>query len=86
MAERAHPDLFRNKIQRYMLWGFIPMIKYKRNLYRKAFFWRYKIAAKYCPDKVVLDVPCGMGWGTSLLKEAKEVHGVDISEDAIVEA
>jgi 2-polyprenyl-3-methyl-5-hydroxy-6-metoxy-1,4-benzoquinol methylase len=83
MAERAHPKHF-NWFRKSRLFGIIPFISF--NPYRKALFWRYKIANKYCDGKIVLDVPCGMGWGTSLLKRARHITGVDISKEAIIEA
>lgn len=74
MAERAHPKDpgFKRK-----LFGLI------ENPYRKKFFERYKFCNKYIKKKVVLDIPCGVGWGTSLLKNANYVIGVDISREAI---
>ena len=74
MAERAHPDLagFRDK------WFGLKKSVYKQNLFR-----RYKFCNKYIKDKIVLDAPCGVGWGTSLLKSAHKIYGVDISEEAI---
>lgn len=73
MQERIHPNHpdFRNK------W-----LGLKRNPYRKLFFQRHKFSNRYIKDKVVLDIPCGLGWGTSLLK-CREVYGVDISKEAI---
>lgn len=46
---------------------------------------RYKFAAQFVKDKSVLDIACGVGWGTKFLKEAgaKSVDGVDILEEAI---
>ncbi len=46
---------------------------------------RYKFAAKFVEDKDVLDMACGAGYGTKLLKEAgaKSVDGVDISPEII---
>jgi ubiquinone/menaquinone biosynthesis C-methylase UbiE len=45
---------------------------------------RYKIAKKFCKDKTVLDAACGTGYGSHLVaQEAKEVFGVDISQEAI---
>src|SRR4030042_3275907 len=77
MAERAHPDLngFKDK-----LFGLIKS-PYKKNLYS-----RYEFCNKYIKNKVVLDIPCGMGWGTSLLKGYKSLFGVDIGKEAIKEA
>jgi len=45
---------------------------------------RYQFALKFVKSKTVLDVACGTGYGSNYLtKEAKEVVGVDISNDAI---
>jgi len=43
---------------------------------------RYKFAAQFVRDKKVLDIACGSGYGSKLLKEsgAKAVDGVDISK------
>lgn len=30
---------------------------------------RYSIASQYCKNQIVLDVGCGLGYGTSLLSE-----------------
>jgi dTDP-4-amino-4,6-dideoxygalactose transaminase/SAM-dependent methyltransferase len=48
-------------------------------------FARYKFAAQFVKDKKVLDIACGAGYGSKLLKEggAKAVDGVDISKEAI---
>ena len=54
--------------------------------YRGALFWRYGFANKYCAGKDVLDIPCGMGWGTSLLKGCHNLVGADISHESIIEA
>jgi len=35
---------------------------------------------------IVLDVPCGMGWGASLLTNAKAVIGIDNNREALVKA
>lgn len=34
----------------------------------------------------MIDVPCGMGWGTSMISGARSLTGFDLSEDAILEA
>lgn len=48
---------------------------------------RYAIAMSLCRNLDVLDIASGEGYGSNLLaKEAKSVHGVDISEDAIEHA
>lgn len=71
MAERAHPNEP----------GF-----QSPSPYRDAFFWRYDWASSFCADKDVLDVPCGMGWGTSLLRGCRQLRGLDISPEAVSEA
>ncbi|MCK3683746.1 class I SAM-dependent methyltransferase [Maribellus sp. YY47] len=83
MAERAHPKEF-TRFKKIKIFGLIPFLK--ANPYWKALHWRYELANKYCKSKNVLDIPCGMGWGTSLLKNANHVTGIDISEEAISEA
>lgn len=77
MAERAHPDDKRFK-DRYL--GLI------KNQYRMNLFRRYSIANEFVKGQTVLDIPCGMGWGTSLLSGCHSLYGVDISLDAIAEA
>jgi len=74
MAERAHPEdpAFQDK-----LFGL------KKNKYKDYLLRRYKFCRNYVSGKIVLDVPCGVGWGTSLLTTAQEVYGVDIAQDAI---
>jgi len=49
---------------------------------------RYSFVRRDCEGKRVLDIACGEGYGSSLMAEwgAREVHGVDISMDAIVHA
>lgn len=44
---------------------------------------RYSFCNGYISGKIVLDVPCGTGWGTSLLKGYTEVYGLDVSKEAI---
>ena len=45
---------------------------------------RYDFAKAFCADSIVLDAACGVGYGSYYLSEvAKEVIGVDISEEAI---
>lgn len=67
MAERAHPEGR----------GFM-----KGSIYRENFFKRYNYAAQYTKGKDILDIPCGVGWGTSILP-AKSKIGIDISSKAI---
>jgi 2-polyprenyl-3-methyl-5-hydroxy-6-metoxy-1,4-benzoquinol methylase len=49
---------------------------------------RYEWAAQFLPRQRVLDCSCGVGYGTSLLRErgAEQVIGVDISSEALDEA
>lgn len=74
MAERAHPDDpgFKDRF-----FGLI------RSKYKKKLFERYRFCNDYIKRKVVLDIPCGVGWGTSLLKGASKIIGIDISPEAI---
>lgn len=47
---------------------------------------RYLMTKQYCQGKRVLDIACGEGYGSFAMAEkwgAREVHGVDISADAI---
>lgn len=46
---------------------------------------RYKFAAAFVTDKIVLDVACGAGYGSYLLASAgaKKCIGIDISEEAV---
>lgn len=67
MAERAHPEDI----------GFKDGSPYRANLFK-----RYAFTNKFTKDKTVLDIPCGVGWGTSLL-EGKYRIGIDIDADAI---
>lgn len=49
---------------------------------------RYLLAKNYCEGHRVLDIACGEGYGSRLLKNwgATEVYGVDISEEALSHA
>ncbi len=47
---------------------------------------RYSILRDFCQGKTVLDIACGEGYGSAIIAKewgAKEVIGVDISEEAI---
>ncbi len=74
MVERANPEDpgFKDK------WFGLIRNKYKLKLYE-----RYRFCNKYIKGKKILDIPCGVGWGTSLLKGATFIFGIDISEEAI---
>lgn len=49
---------------------------------------RYRFAAHYAVGKRVLDIACGVGYGTQLMAEAgaAQVDGIDISEKVIAHA
>jgi SAM-dependent methyltransferase len=49
---------------------------------------RYRLAAKQCKGRKVLDVACGVGYGSKILADAgaEVVCGVDIAPEAIEEA
>lgn len=88
MAERAHPDEPGFRRQFHLCWvaGVIPFPVLKSNPYRDAFLWRYRYVQGHCRGKDVVDIPCGMGWGTAMLSGCKSLLGVDIAADAIAEA
>ncbi len=46
---------------------------------------RYELARRHAPGRKILDIACGSGFGTRMLKESteKEVVGVDLSADAL---
>lgn len=70
VAERAHPEVD----------GFGSGQKYRSYL-----FDRYGWAKEYTDNKIVLDIPTGIGWGASLLTNARQVYGIDSSTPAIVD-
>ena len=48
---------------------------------------RYRFAAEFIKDKVVLDLACGEGYGSFLMAEfAKKVVGLDIDKETIEHA
>jgi ubiquinone/menaquinone biosynthesis C-methylase UbiE len=74
MAERAHPDDpgFKDR------W-----LGLKKSHYKKQLYDRYKFINKFIQGKKVLDVACGVGWGTSLLRGSELIIGIDVSDEAI---
>lgn len=88
MRERAHPDspAFRTGWRIRLRRGFIPWLICETAPYREAFLWRHRFAARHCCGKDVLDIPCGVGWGTQMLKGCRSLTGVDIAKEAIQEA
>lgn len=86
MAERAHPK--DPAFQDRWVWsrrfkGLIPWPRLLRSIWKQGLIARYKFCQPYTVGKRVLDVPCGVGWGTSLLRDTRQLVGVDISEEAI---
>jgi ubiquinone/menaquinone biosynthesis C-methylase UbiE len=69
MAERAHPE--------------DPGFRSPNSPYRKKLLERYAFCNRFVADKCVIDIPCGTGWGTSLLQGHRRVVGIDISQEAI---
>lgn len=55
------------------------------NIEASIHFARYAIATPFAKGKKVLDIACGEGYGSHLLKRAgaEQVVGVDVSEDAV---
>lgn len=88
MAERINPDSpdFQDGWVLRLRGGWLPWVAYNRNPYRRAFFWRYGWVSDYAKGLDVLDVPCGMGWGTSLIQGARSIIGLDIDTSSIREA
>lgn len=83
MTERLDPD----KIGPPSIKGrLLKLLGLYKNPYVENLKKRYSFCNKYIKDKIVLDIPCGVGWGSSLLKGYKELYGVDISEKAISKA
>lgn len=74
MAERAHPEELGFKDRWFGL---------KKSHYKKKLYERYKFTNKFIKKKKVLDIPCGVGWGTSLLKGTNFVIGIDTSKESI---
>jgi len=60
----------------------------RANIEASIHFARYSIATPYVKNKRVLDIACGEGYGSFLLKQAgaAEVFGVDVFEDAVSRA
>lgn len=47
---------------------------------------RYQLARKYCNEGNILDLGCGLGWGSNFLSSDRLVIGVDIDKDIIKKA
>lgn len=87
MAERSHPDDpgYRGWSFTWRL-GFIPWIRFNATPWKDLLYWCYGYANRFAAGKDVLDSPCGMGWGTSLLAGCRSTVGIDISAEAVAEA
>lgn len=67
MAERLHPD----------------NLAHRGSVYEQQLHARYAFGQPYIVGLDVLDVPCGTGWGTSLLHDYRSLTGIDIDLQAI---
>jgi len=86
MSERAHPEdpSFQDRWVWGRRWkGRIPWPHLMRSPWRQGLMERYQFCLPFVKGKRVLDVPCGIGWGTSMLRGARSVLGIDLSEEAI---
>ncbi|PKN31586.1 MAG: hypothetical protein CVU63_23155, partial [Deltaproteobacteria bacterium HGW-Deltaproteobacteria-20] len=85
MAERAHPDLdgFRDRWRLRWRFGVLPWLTREKNPYRAEVHWRYEWVAPHCVGRDVVDIPCGMGWGTSLIRDTRSLLGIDVSHEAV---
>ncbi|MFA5318536.1 MAG: class I SAM-dependent methyltransferase [Patescibacteria group bacterium] len=66
----------------------VPDDSVKQHIIYNEHLIRYELAKKFVKDKTVLDIACGSGYGTKILAEAgaREIKGMDISEEAITSA
>ncbi len=68
---------------------FLERIQPQTGIYRHSFSYTsyvslYLFALPYCRDKQVLDAACGLGYGSYILSAvAKQVTGIDLSEEAV---
>lgn len=74
MAERAHPE-DRGFQDRWL--------GLKKNPYKQKLLERYAFCNPHIQSKRIVDVPCGVGWGTSLLKGYRRAWGVDVSAESV---
>lgn len=86
MSERAHPE--DPEFQDRWIWkrrwqGKISLPHLVRSPWRKGLIERYNFCQPYAEGKRVLDIPCGVGWGTSFLRGTRRLVGIDLSEEAI---
>lgn len=45
---------------------------------------RYAFCIPYVLDKIVLDIPCGTGWGASYLFGYKKLYAIDINQESLI--
>ena len=45
---------------------------------------RYAFCLPLIEHKIVLDIPCGVGWGTSTLWGYKKIYAIDICKEALI--
>ena len=85
MGERAHPE--DPAFQDHWTWrqrgSLIPWPCVERSPWRRGLVERYRFCQRFIRNKRALDIPCGVGWGTSMLCGASRLVGVDRSEEAI---
>mgnify|MGYP005845078927 FL=1 len=67
MAERAHPE----------------DLAFRGTIYEECLRERYAFCLPFVQQRDVLDVPCGTGWGSSLLSGYASLTGLDIDPAAI---
>lgn len=84
MSERAHPHHPGFKDGWVLTWrrGLVPWLRYQRSPWKRGLEERYEFCRPYVTGKRVVDVPCGTGWGTSLLA-ARWALGVDLSAEGV---
>jgi ubiquinone/menaquinone biosynthesis C-methylase UbiE len=67
MSERAHPE----------------DPGFHGTIYETRLRERYAFCLPHIQHKDVLDVPCGAGWGSSMLAGCASLTGLDIDSDAV---
>jgi len=82
MAERLDPD----SIDKGFILKILKFLGLYKNPYVTNLKRRYGFCNQFIENKIILDIPCGMGWGTSLLNGYKKCYGVDISKEAVSKA
>ena len=86
MAERAHPENpdFRDRwIWQRRVRGLVPWPRLVRSPWKCGLIARYEFCQPYATGRRVLDIPCGVGWGTSLLRRTRRLVGADVNGEAI---